>query len=102
MICAGLIGGAPGQTEPASRPVTVVMTVPRAEHAEHAEQPHTPELAETRLTGPETEILEEHVLVANDPVYGQLNGRNYLAYCATCPLAAGRGLCYGPCPGEAA
>ncbi len=98
MLCLGMIGGPPGPAQQVPRPAAVVI---RAPEADHAEQPHTPELAETQLTGPETEIVEEHVLVLDHPRYGLLNGLNYLGYCGTCPLAASRDLCYGPCPAEA-
>lgn len=47
----------------------------------------------------DAEIVEEHVLVLDHPVYGQLNGRNYIGYCDTCPLAAQRALCSSPCSG---
>ena len=71
-----------------------------ARRAEHEEQPHVPEVEYPDLAGQETEVLEEHVLVAGDQRYGLLNGLNYLGYCDTCPLAARRALCAGPCPGE--
>jgi len=65
---------------------------------DHTEERHTPEMAEMQLAGGETEIVERHVLTLDDPIYGQLNGRNYLGYCDDCP-AAGRGdYCVGPCP----
>jgi hypothetical protein len=66
---------------------------------DHAEQPHPPEMAETQLASPpEAEIIERHVLTLDHPLYGQLNGHNYLGYCDTCPLASREALCYGSCP----
>ena len=94
--CLGFISGAPGTAAPtASPPTPPVAVVARPD--DHNDQPHTPEVSEPEpLASPEAEIIEEHVLVADHPIYGQLNGHNYLGYCDTCPLATQRALCPGP------
>jgi len=73
-----------------------------AQAADHVEQPHTHgEAAEVHLAISETEIRERHVLTLDHPIYGQLNGWNYLGGCDECPAdLAGGELCYGPCPVE--
>lgn len=86
MLCLGA-GIAAGSVSPAvaASAHQLVITAVAADQAEH---PHTPELAEPQYdAGPETAILERHVLVLDHPKYGQLNGLNYLAGCETCPLA---------------
>jgi hypothetical protein len=104
-ICLGLISAAPAQAapqpQPRPQPTSAVAIMPTAKVAavsDHPEQPHTPELAEVELAAQETETIERHVLVADHPVYGQLNGLNYLGYCDTCPAAAWQASCSGPCP----
>ena len=77
----------------------------RRPEPDEAEQPHTPKLEATQLPGgPEAKTIERHVLVADHPRYGLLNGYNYLGYCDTCPIGLRDpgALCSGPCPDEGA
>src|SRR5579875_80147 len=90
MLCWGVAAGAPGGPPPLVHVVHVAPLVVMAAAPEgHDDQPHTPELAEpAALPGPAVEVRERPVLVADDPVHGQLDGTHILGYCDTCPAAA--------------
>jgi hypothetical protein len=93
---------APGTPHHVNRPAVTwlaALTASQAARPDHAEQPHPPEAPEAiPLAGPETEVVDRHVLTLDHPVYGQLNGQNYLGYCDECPAAGPGLLCYGSCP----
>lgn len=100
-----MLGGAiampsrPGQPQEAPTTHPVI----RARDHEHEDQPHTPETEWSAFSGPESEIHQDgHVLVADDPRYGVLNGTNIIGYCRACPVAAlSHGMrCSIRCPGE--
>lgn len=100
VVCFGIVGPAPGPTALVHIPPVAVSM--RAPDAGHDDQPHQPELAEAQpLPGPVTEIRERHPLILDHPIYGQLDGNNYLAYCDACPLAAPGLVCLDLCPGQA-
>jgi len=95
LLCAG------GITDAGPASLTTVASVSRplitARPRDHHEQPHTPEIEQVQLASPDREILERHVLTADHPRYGVLNGLNYLGYCETCPIASTGAQCHGPC-----
>lgn len=100
MLAAGQLGSPGGATQASPTKAAIAaqcQPAVRPRRDDHPEQPHVPEMEAAELPGQETEVLERHVLVLDDPKYGVLNGLNYLGYCDTCPLVGQ--LCYGPCPG---
>jgi len=106
---AGLLGivgiPLPGTASPAPE-TTPGHPVIRSRDHDHDEQPHTPEQEPTEIPAEETEIVEQHVLVVDDPRYGVLNGRNYIGFCDDCPVSkmggAQCGGIAGGCPGSQA
>lgn len=100
MLAVGPLGSPAGATQASpTRAAVTSQAQPavRPRRDDHLEQPHVLEMEAAELPGQETEVLERHVLVLDDPKYGVLNGLNYLGYCDTCPLIGQ--ICYGPCPG---
>lgn len=102
VVAASVSAGGPSSVADQARPANAAgasqqlpFVMPRRE--DHPEQPHGPEVDAAELPSQETEVLERHVLVLDDPKYGVLNGQNYLGYCETCPLIGQ--ICHGPCPG---
>jgi len=107
LVAAALLAaggfGAPGRAAPAEPPVPGSShPAIRARDHDHDDQPHTTELEFADVSSTETEVDDRHVLVLDHPKYGLLNGKNYLGYCDSCPIATmGTGTqCAGPCPGE--